>query len=62
MKFPGGDYLRKIQSAFFPSDADMQADRETRLAAIAAELDAKEAAQAAREQELRLACAAALRP
>ena len=62
MKFPGGDYLRKIKRELFPSDADMQADREARLAAITAEFDARKAAQAAKEQELRIGCATRLRP
>ncbi len=62
MKFPGGDYLRRIKRELFPSDADIQADHDAKLAAIAAEFDSMRDAREARANDLRRACADRLRP
>ena len=58
MKFPGGHRLRKIWDTFNASAVDPEAT----IAAFRAEIDAKQAAQAARNRELRVACADRLRP
>src|SRR5689334_1752741 len=62
MKFPGADHLRRLKRELFPSEADLQADREARLAAISAEFDARRDAQEARVNDLRRACAGRLTP
>lgn len=66
MKFPGGDRLRQIRRALFPTDAELEADHQARLAALSAKFEAEALAERdAREaaaNELRLACAERLKP
>lgn len=66
MNFPGGDHLRRIRKALFPTDAELAAECEAGLAAIPAEVEAElEARRLAREaeaRELRHSCANRLRP
>jgi hypothetical protein len=55
-------HLRRLKRELFPSSADLQADHEARLAAIAADFDALRGAREAEANDLRRACANRLRP
>src|ERR1051325_8448159 len=62
MNFPGGEHIRRIKRALFPSEADFRAERDTALAAMSAEDEAERAARRTEADEVRQGCANRLRP
>lgn len=66
MKFPGGDRLQQLRRALFPTDAEVEADHQARLAQMRADADAEAAerrrAREADANDFRRACAGRLAP